>query len=81
MAADYRDSRVLVPLGTAQTLLFGRATLDSITVYARDPKRLGETAGVVGDLLARRHGHRGFMLDTDIGLRIGFTTVERCSRP
>ena len=77
VAADYRDSRVLVPLGTAQTLLFGRATLDSITVYARDPKRLGETAGVVGDLLARRHGHRGFMLDTDIGLRIGFTTVER----
>ena len=77
VAADYRDSRVLVPLGTAQTLLFGRATLDSITVYDRDPKRLGETARVVGDLLARRHGHRGFMLDTDIGLRIGFTTVER----
>ena len=77
VAADYRDSRVLVPLGTARTLLFGRATLDSITVYARDPKRLGETARVVGDLLARRHGHRGFMVDADIGLRIGFTTVER----
>ena len=77
VAADYRDREVLVPLGTAQALLFGRGDLDSITVYAADPKRLGETARAVGDLLARRHGHRGFMLDADIGLRIGFTTVER----
>ena len=77
VAADYRDREVLVPLGTAQALLFGRGDLDSVTVYAADPKRLGETARAVGDLLARRHGHRGFMLDADIGLRIGFTTVER----
>ena len=77
VAADYRDSRVLVPLGTAQALLFGRERLDSITVHAADPKRLGETARAVGDLLARRHGHRGFMLAADIGLRIGFATVER----
>ena len=77
VAADYRDREVLVPFGTARTLLFGRSTLDSITVHAADPKRLGETARAVGDLLARRHGHRGFTIDTDIGLRIGFTTVER----
>ncbi|MDE0423071.1 MAG: ATP-binding cassette domain-containing protein [Gammaproteobacteria bacterium] len=77
VAVDYRDRKVLVPLGTAQALLFGRKHLDSITVYATDPKRLGETARAVDDLLARRHGHRGFMMDTDIGLRIGFTTVER----
>ena len=77
VAADYRDREVLVPLGTAQTLLFGRSALDSITVHTADPKRLGETARAVGDLLSRRHGHRGFMLDADIGLRIGFTTVER----
>ena len=77
VAADSRDRVVLVPLGTAQALLFGREDLDSVTVYAADPRRLGETARAVGDLLARRHGHRGFMLDADIGLRIGFTTVER----
>ena len=77
VAADYRDREVLVPLGTARTLLFGRSALDSITVHTADPKRLGETARAVGDLLSRRHGHRGFMLDADIGLRIGFTTVER----
>ena len=77
VAADYRDREVLVPLGTARTLLFGRSALDSITVHTADPKRLGETARAVGDLLSRRHGHRGFMVDADIGLRIGFTTVER----
>ena len=77
VAADSRDREVLVPLGTAQALLFGREDLDSVTVYAADPKRLGETARAVGDVLARRHGHRGFMLDADIGLRMGFTTVER----
>ena len=77
VAADYRDREVLVPLGTARTLLFGRSALDSITVHAADPRRLGETARAVGDLLSRRHGHRGFMLDADIGLRIGFATVER----
>ena len=77
VAVDYRDREVLVPFGTARSLLFGRSTLDSITVYVADPKRLGEAARAAGDLLARRHGHRGFIVDADIGLRIGFATVER----
>ncbi len=74
---DYRDKQVLVPLGTAQTLLFGREYLDSITVSAEDPKRVGETARAVDNLLARRHGHRGFSLSSDIPSMIGFSTVER----
>ncbi len=74
---DFRDKQVFVPLGTAQALLFGSDTLDSITVHAADPKRLGDTASAVEDLLARRHGHRGFMLQADLGMRIGFTRVER----
>ena len=74
---DYRDKKVLVPLGTAQALLFGRESLDSITVSAEDPKRVGETARAVDNLLARRHGHRGFMLSSDIPSMIGFSTVER----
>ena len=74
---DYRDKKVLVPLGTAQRLLFGRESLDTITVSAEDPKRVGETARAVENLLARRHGHRGFMLSSDIPSMIGFSTVER----
>ena len=74
---DYRDKQVLVPLGTAQALLFGRDHLDSITVSAEDPKRVGETARAVDNLLARRHGHRGFSLSSDIPSMIGFSTVER----
>ncbi|MDE0054713.1 MAG: ATP-binding cassette domain-containing protein [Gammaproteobacteria bacterium] len=74
---DYRDKQVLVPLGTAQALLFGRESLDSITVSAEDPKRVGETARAVDNLLARRHGHRGFSLSSDIPSMIGFSTVER----
>ena len=74
---DYRDKKVLVPLGTAQALLFGRETLDAITVLAEDPKRVGETARAVDNLLARRHGHRGFNLSSDIPSMIGFSTVER----
>ena len=77
VAEDYRDKRVLVPLGTAQTLLFGRESLDGITVNVLDPKRLGETARAVDNLLARRHGHRGFNLSSDIPSMIGFSTVER----
>ena len=74
---DYRDKQVLVPLGTAQTLLFGREYLDSITVSAEDAKRVGETARAVDNMLARRHGHRGFSLSSDIPSMIGFSTVER----
>ncbi|MCY3821750.1 MAG: ATP-binding cassette domain-containing protein [Gammaproteobacteria bacterium] len=74
---DYRDKQVMVPLGTAQALLFGRENLDSITVSAEDPKRVGETARAVDNLLARRHGHRGFSLSSDIPSMIGFSTVER----
>ena len=77
VAADYRDNQVIVPLGSAQALLFGGATLDSITVHAEDPMSLGDTERNVENLLARRYGHRGFVLDEDLGLRIGFSRVER----
>ena len=74
---DWRDSQVSVPIGTGQSLLFGTTGLDSIMVYAQDPKRLGETARAVNDLLVRRHGRLGFAVRGDIAMRGGFATVER----
>ena len=74
---DWRDSQVLVPIGTGQSLLFGTTDLDSIMVYAQDPKRLGETVRAVHDVLARRHGQLGFTVQGDIAMRGGFATVER----
>ena len=74
---DSRNSQVLVPMGTGQALLFGGTSLDSIMVFAEDPKGLGATMRAVKDVLARRHVGRSFVVQGDIETRIGFTGMER----
>ena len=74
---DYRDRQVLVPMGTAQTLLFNREHLESITILAQDPKQIREVLRAVENLLARRHGYLGVRVQSNLSAQIGFTNVER----
>ena len=71
-----QDTVVFVPFKTAAALFFG-ARVDSIKVIVADPRRLGQTAQAVRDVLVRRHGGAGFRLYNPLGLRVGFSAIEK----
>lgn len=72
-----RNSQVLVPMKTGQSMLFGTDALDMIIVHVNDTQRLGETVHAVNDVLARRHGRLGFATQSYNVMRIGLDTVDR----
>ena len=74
---DSRNSQVLVPVATGQELLFGRSSLDSITVRVEDPQRISASVRAVRDVLARRHLGRRLTVRSDSQTRVGFGRVER----
>lgn len=49
------SSRVLVPLGTAQKLLFGHDYLNGISIRAIDTELMDQTTGAIETLLLERH--------------------------
>ena len=71
-----QDTVVFVPFKTAAALFFG-ARVDSIKVIVADARRLGQTAQAVRDVLVRRHGGAGFRLYNPLGLRVGFSAIEK----
>jgi putative ABC transport system permease protein len=52
---DDWDDRIVVPFTTSARRLFGRPYLEQIVMRVADPRRLGETAARVRDLLRVRH--------------------------
>ena len=56
------ESIVHVPFTTARELLFGADGVDLITVVVTNPLYLEQTAAAVRDLLIRRHGREGFLM-------------------
>jgi len=55
-----RDDVVFVPVLTAGMRLFGRSTLDSMTILVEDEAFIGATEEAVTSLLLQRHGAQDF---------------------
>lgn len=54
-AGDDWDDRIVLPFTTTARRLLGRPSLEQVVIRVADPRRIGETAGRVRELLRVRH--------------------------